>query len=72
MGRLTVRLPDALHQQLELLARDNGVSLNQYLVYALTSQATLDAQLKCEHPVTPHLRRDHPSTASERGNYLDG
>lgn len=44
MGRLTLRLPDALHTQLETLARSEGVSLNQYLVYALTRQATLDAQ----------------------------
>jgi len=49
MGRLTVRLPDALHRQLENLARDEGVSLNQYLVYALTRQATLDAHTKKEH-----------------------
>ena len=46
MGRLTVRLPDALHRQLENLARSEGVSLNQYLVYALTRQATLDAHLQ--------------------------
>jgi hypothetical protein len=46
MGRLTVRLPDVLHRQLEALARGEGVSLNQYLVYALTRQATLDAHLK--------------------------
>ena len=44
MGRLTVRLPDALHQELEDLAHSEGVSLNHYLVYALTRQATLDAR----------------------------
>lgn len=41
MSRLTVRLPNALHQQLEALAREEGVSLNHYIVYALTRQATM-------------------------------
>ncbi|MDY7079764.1 MAG: toxin-antitoxin system HicB family antitoxin [Chloroflexota bacterium] len=36
MGRLTLRLPESLHQQLEGQARQEKVSLNQYLVYALT------------------------------------
>lgn len=38
MSRLTLRLPDTLHQELEALARREQVSLNQYLVYALTRQ----------------------------------
>jgi len=42
MSRLTVRLPNALHIQLDKLARAEGVSLNQYIVYALTRQATID------------------------------
>lgn len=41
MGRLTLRLPGTLHEQLRLLAEREGVSLNQYIVYALTRQATL-------------------------------
>jgi len=41
MGRLTVRLPETLHRQLETQARQEGVSLNQYIVYLLTRQATL-------------------------------
>jgi hypothetical protein len=41
MGRLTVRLPDTLHHQLTNLAGNEGVSLNQYIVYALTRQTTL-------------------------------
>ena len=40
MGRLTVRLPDTLHQQLSSIADSEGVSLNQYIVYALTRQTT--------------------------------
>ena len=41
MGRLTVRLPGTLHEQLTLLAEREGISLNQYIVYALTRQVTL-------------------------------
>ena len=41
MGRFTVRLPDTLHAQLTSLAESEGVSLIQYIVYALTRQVTL-------------------------------
>jgi hypothetical protein len=41
MSRLTLRLPDTLHQQLEVLADNEQVSLNQYIVYALTRQTTM-------------------------------
>jgi uncharacterized protein (DUF1778 family) len=40
MSRLTLRLPESLHQNLAARARREGVSLNQYLVYALTRQAS--------------------------------
>ncbi len=35
MSRLSLRLPESLHQQLTSQARHEGVSLNQYLVYLL-------------------------------------
>lgn len=38
LSRLTLRLPETLHQQLANLAQGEGVSLNQYIVYALTRQ----------------------------------
>lgn len=38
MSRLTLRLPETLHQQLANLAQREGISLNQYIVYALTRQ----------------------------------
>ncbi|MBA3922618.1 MAG: toxin-antitoxin system HicB family antitoxin [Nostocaceae cyanobacterium] len=41
MSRLTLRLPETLHQQLANLAEGEGISLNQYIVYALTKQVTL-------------------------------
>jgi len=41
MGRLTLRLPESLHRQLESQARQEKVSLNQYLVYALTRHVAM-------------------------------
>jgi HicB family len=40
MSRLTVHLPETLHHQLAAQAKREGVSLNQYVVYALTRQLT--------------------------------
>ena len=40
MGRLTLRLPETLHHQLKAQAQGEGISLNQYVVYALTRQVT--------------------------------
>lgn len=36
MSRLTIRLPETLHHRMEDLAERENVSLNQYIVYALT------------------------------------
>jgi len=41
MSRLTLRLPETLHRQLSEHAKQEGISLNQYIVYALTREATL-------------------------------
>jgi uncharacterized protein YpbB len=41
MSRLTIRLSRTLHNQLTALAKREGISLNQYIVYTLTRQATL-------------------------------
>lgn len=41
MSRLTLRLPESLHRQLEERAKQENVSLNQYLVYALTRCASI-------------------------------
>ena len=38
MGRFTLRLPETLHNELESRAQQEGVSLNQYIVYMLTRQ----------------------------------
>ena len=41
MSRLTLRLPDSLHQQLTHQAQDEGVSLNHLIVYLLTRMTTV-------------------------------
>lgn len=38
MSRLTLRLPQTLHRQLKEQAHEEGISLNQYIVYSLTRQ----------------------------------
>ena len=50
MSRLTLRLPESLHQQLSYQASQEGVSLNQYIVYALTRQVSQNYVLG---PVSP-------------------
>lgn len=40
MSRLTLRLPETLHRQLAAQAKCEGVSVNQYVGYALSPQLT--------------------------------
>lgn len=42
MGRFTLRIPKTLHNELEALARDEGISLNQYIIYTLTQKVTAE------------------------------
>ena len=42
MARLTLRLPDSLHDAIASLADKEGVSLNHYVVYALTQAAAAE------------------------------
>lgn len=42
MGRFTLRMPKTLHNELEVLAKDEGVSLNQYIIYTLTQKVTAE------------------------------
>ncbi len=41
MNQLTISLPETLQHQLTILARHEGVSLTQYIIYSLTRQTTL-------------------------------
>ncbi len=43
MARVTLRLPESLHDELRRRAEAEGVSMNQYVVYALTRAATVDS-----------------------------
>ncbi len=43
MARMTVRLPDSLHDTLSRRAKSEGVSVNQYVVYALAQAAAVDS-----------------------------
>jgi hypothetical protein len=40
MGRFTLRIPKTLHNELEVLAKSEGISLNQYIIYTLTQKVT--------------------------------
>ena len=42
MGRFTLRIPKTLHTELEVLAKDEGISLNQYIIYTLTQKVTAE------------------------------
>lgn len=41
MSQLTLELPQSLQDELELLAGDEGVSLERYIMYTLTQKVTL-------------------------------
>jgi len=41
MSRLTLELPQTLHNQLTNLAGLEGISLDQYVIYSLTRQASM-------------------------------
>jgi len=49
MGRLTVRLPNTLHQQLVKQAENEKVSLNHYLVFCLTRISMADEVKQQQH-----------------------
>ncbi|MEW5959812.1 MAG: toxin-antitoxin system HicB family antitoxin [Chloroflexota bacterium] len=42
MGRFTLRIPKTLHTELEVLAKGEGISLNQYIIYTLTQKVTAE------------------------------
>jgi hypothetical protein len=59
MGRFTVRLPDTLHRQIKATASEEGISMNQYIVYALTRQIMQDYTV---HPV-PEAEKERQQRA---------
>ncbi len=42
MGRITLRLPDSLHKHISECAQRESVSMNQYILYALSRVTTTD------------------------------
>lgn len=50
MSRLTLRLPESLHQQLEMLAHQEKTSLNQFIVYSLTRQVAATYTVRAVPP----------------------
>lgn len=64
MSRLTLRLPESLHQTLSHQARAEGVSLNQLIVYLLT-RMTAAADLEGQRRVFDELRHRSPTDEAE-------
>ncbi len=64
MSRLTLRLPDSLHQNLEQQAEAEGVSLNQMIVYLLT-RMTSGADLDEQRRAFDELINRHPEAEAE-------
>ena len=50
MGALTVRLPDSLHEKVRDLAEEEGISMNQLVMLAVSEKITrLDAEAQFAH-----------------------
>jgi HicB-like protein involved in pilus formation len=64
MSRLTVRLPDSLHQLLDQEAEREGVSLNHYIVYSLTRAVTA-ADLQAQKSAFERLTSRVPAAEAE-------
>ena len=64
MSRLTVRLPQSLHQRLAQQADREGVSLNQYIVYTLTRTVTA-ADLESQRQTFRKLTERYPPEEAE-------
>lgn len=65
MSRLTVRLPDSLHQRLSQQAEREGVSLNHYIVYTLTRGVTAADQLESQRQTFEELTKRYPPKEAE-------
>lgn len=64
MRRLTLRLPDSLHDQLAAQARAEGVSLNHFIVYSLTRAVTV-GDLEAQRHAFEQLVSRFPAEAAE-------
>ncbi len=64
MARLTLRIPDSLHATLRERAATEGVSMNQYIVYALSRAATVQQVLAQQTEFASLLTR-YPAAEAE-------
>lgn len=64
MSRLTVRLPESLHQRLTEQAQREGVSLNHYIVYTLTRTVTA-TDLESQRHTFEKLTSQYPVEEAE-------
>ncbi|MBI3269691.1 MAG: toxin-antitoxin system HicB family antitoxin [Planctomycetes bacterium] len=64
MRRMTLRLPDTLHDALARRAEAEGVSMNQFLVYALSRATPLD-DLAEQRAAFQKLRTRFPKKKAE-------
>lgn len=64
MSRLTLRLPDSLHQSLAQQAKTEGVSLNQMIVYLL-ARVTTAADLGKQQSAFNALLHQYPDAEAE-------
>jgi len=65
MARLTVRLPDSLKDVIARRAEEEGVSLNQFIVFALT-QATSADLLREQREQYEAIRKSIPRDEAEQ------
>jgi uncharacterized protein (DUF1778 family) len=63
MARLSLRLPDSLHELLVERAKAEGVSLNHYLVYTLTRASALQSAAEQRQEFHDMLQRVSPHEA---------
>lgn len=64
MSRLTLRLPESLHQTLNHQAKAEGVSLNQLIVYLLARVTTV-TDLEDQRRIFEELLHRYPPDAAE-------
>ena len=66
MGALTVRLPESLHEKVRDLAEEEGISMNQLVMLAVSEKITrLDAEAQFAH--LDALERFGEAVAEEEG-----
>lgn len=66
MNNITLELPATLQAQLELLAQREGVSLPQYMVYALARQVSIDFRLEKVAPEIQQAERERFAALLQR------